>query len=310
MTFDAETRRRALWSTEAAAALGLSDRMTPAQLWALKVGATTEEPVSALPARLGLACQEGIAKIHAEDSGDRILALADVEIIREVNGVPIGSHFDYLNRTRQMLHEVKFFGMSRKGEFGAEGSDSVPYDVLAQCLHQMAAWNAYGCKASGYGYVEGVEVDVVFGNVERAVFVIPYDPQAERQLLQREAEFWALVQSERPPQPHNPEDCRRIWAKADGSERIATPEIANACGALSQVKATIKKLDAQKDALETAIQSAMAEAATLKAADGKVLATWNPVSAERVDVKRLKAERPEIAAAFINATATRRFLLK
>lgn len=307
--FSPEHRRRAIWSTEAAASCGVSERLTPALLWAYKSGLTDELPVEGLPVRLGLACQDGVAAIHAEDTGDSLQRLDDIELIREVNGVPLGSHFDYLNKTKALLHEVKFFGIQRLKEFGAANSDSVPMDVLVQCLHQMLVWNA---DDTGYGKVNGVEINVVFGNVERLTFVIPWDEEAIDKLMREEAAFWALVQSETPPPPRNLDDARRIFARADGSAVPASREALAACQALGGLKKQVKALEAQAEAVQLMVCREMGLASTLLGPDGRPVATWGASKpAERVDVKRLKVERPEIAAEFMQVgEPIRRFLLK
>lgn len=307
-TFDPKERTEAIWSTEASAALGLSSRKTPAQLWAEKRGLAQEADQSDnIPARLGLACQRGVMQLHVEDTGDQLIPLDDVSLRREVSGVPVGSHYDAWNKTAKRLHEVKFFALHRLNEFGTPGSDVVPMDVLVQCLHEMLVWNA---DDTGYGKAEACEINVVFGNVQRAIFVIPYDLAAIEKLVQREAEFWALVKSETPPIPQSPEDARRIWAKSDGSEKIASQQTMQACQALSGLKKQIKQLDAQAEEMELFVQRAMETASTLKSPEGRVLATWNSTSTERVDIKRLRSEMPQVAELFLTTTESRRFLTK
>jgi predicted phage-related endonuclease len=307
MSFDPKSRATALWSTEAAAACGLSHRLTPAQLWAQKRGLSEQGAEDYLPARLGLVCQDGVAQLHRQDTGDDLVALANTELRHDVKGVRMGSHYDFLNRTLKRLHEVKFFALSRINEFGEAGTDVVPMDVLLQCLHQMIVWNE---AKTGYPNVTACEVDVVFGNVQRAIFVIPYDLEAVDKLLQKEAQFQALVDTEQPPEPTSPEDARRIWSKADGSERVAAEQTLQVCSSLRAVKAQIKKLEAQESEMALYIQRAMETASTLKSPDGRVLATWSNVTSERVDVKRLRAEMPKIAEQYATESATRRFLLK
>lgn len=308
MQFDEEARRGALWSTEAAAAMGLSDRTTKAQLWARKRGLSEPEDASDnVSARLGLACQSGVIQMHREDTGHELLSLDDLELRRDVQGVRMGSHYDALNKTLSRLHEVKFFALHRMKEFGEPGSDNVPFDVLVQVLHGMTVFNA---DKTGYGTVDATEINVVFGNVHRAVFVIPYDLEARDKLLQREAAFQALVDAGTPPEPQSPEDARIVWARTDGSEMIADRITEQAHSALVGLRKQLKSLGAQEKAIELHIQSAMQAASVLKSPDGSVLATWKEVSAERVDVKRFRAEQPQLAAAYLNTSASRRFLVK
>lgn len=307
--FSHEARKGAVWSTEAAAACGLSNHTTRAQLWAQKRGLVEQEemPAMPLPARLGLACQEGVARLHIEDTGDTLMPLADVTLQAEVSGVPVGSHYDYWNKTLSRLHEIKFFALSRMSEFGEPGSDTVPMDVLLQCLHELIVWNN---TSTGYGKAEACEVDVVFGNVQRAVFVVPYDLQAVDKLLQREAEFMALVQLDTPPEPQSTEDARRIWTRTDGSEVIADQTALRAHQALISVRKQIKAMESQEEEMALYLQKQMQAASVLKSPDGRVLATWNGVETERVDVKRFRAEMPDVAKVYLKNTASRRFLPK
>lgn len=309
MTFDTTGREKAIWSTEAAAACGLSDRTTQAQLWAQKRGLVEAEemPVMPLPARLGLACQDGVARLHVEDTSAELIPLHDLALQADVKGVPVGSHFDYWNKTERRLHEVKFFALSRMSEFGEPGSDTVPMDVLLQTLHEMVLWNNV---STGYEKAEACEVNVVFGNVSRAVFVVPYDLAAVDKLLQKEAEFMALVATDTPPAPVSTEDARRIWSKTDGSEVVADRTTLQVHQSLVGVKSQIKKLEAQQEELALYVQSQMRQASVLKSPEGKVLATWNGVTSERVDVKRFRAEMPEVAKAYLKASESRRFLTK
>lgn len=307
-TFDNEARRGAIWSTESAAALGLSERTTQAQLWAVKRGLSDPQDASDnIAARLGLACQKGVAQLHVEDTGQQLQALDDMELRRDVQGVRLGAHFDYFNKTLARLHEVKFFALHRMKEFGEPGSDNVPFDVLVQVLHGMTVWNA---DETGFGKTDACEINVVFGNVHRAVFIVPYDLEARAKLLQGLSTFQALVDTGVPPEPKTPEDARRIWTRTDGSEVVADRTTEQAHQALVGIRKQLKALEAQGDEMQLYLQRAMQAASVLRSGAGRVLSTWKEVSTERLDVKRLRAEMPAIAAQYVNTSASRRFLVK
>ncbi len=308
MSYDAQERQDAIWSTEAAAAFGLPERTTKAQLWAMKTG-LMEAPEGSdnIAARLGLACQDGVMRLHVQDTGHELLPLGDLALRRDVNGVRMGSHFDAWNKSLKRLHEIKFFGIARRKEFGEPGSDVVPYDVLVQALHEQVVWNA---QNNGYGEAEGCEINVVFGNIERAVFFVPYDKDAVARLLEGEAGIQTLVDMKTPPEPQSTEDARRIWAKANGTEVLADRTTLQAHQALMALRKQIKGLEAQEEAVALHIQRAMQEASVLKAPDGAVLATWNNTTSERVDVKKFRAEMPDVAKVYLKTTESRRFLPK
>lgn len=160
--------------------------------------------------------------------------------------------------------------------------------------------------------VKGVEVNVLFGNEARHLYVVPWDDVAIEKLIDQEREFWQLVEKGEPPAARSPEDARRIWVKTDGTSKLADPYIARVCTQLRDVKALIKNAEVQGDMLETEIESFMAEASTLMGADGTRLATWNAAKpARRIDVDKLREKYPAIAEECTKlGDPTRRFLLK
>jgi predicted phage-related endonuclease len=305
--FDATQRKQALYSTEAAPALGLSKYATPAAVWAIKRGLSEAKDISGkFEVRLGRHFQEAIIALHETDTGELITRLSTLDLTHRVEGLTMGSHFDGVNYKTERLHEVKFFSPGRLREFGEPGSGDVPWDVLVQCLHEMTVY------AHARAAIQGVEVNVLFGNEARHLYVVPWDEAAIAKLIDQEREFWQLVQSGTPPPARSPEDCRKIWARTNGSSKIADQHTALACSALREVKTLIKRYEQSSDNLETEIESYMAEASTLTAPDGTRLATWSAAKpAHRIDSDKLREKYPAIAEECTKiGEAQRRFLLK
>ena len=304
-------RKIALWSTDAAPALGLSTYgQTPAAVWAAKRGLVDPPDLSTIErVRLGLYFQPVIMRIHADETGDSLKSLDELEMMASPRGYPMGSHFDAWNDTTKRLHEIKNFDRQRRREFGDAGSGDVPMDVLIQCLHEMAVYNA---DRPPYGPAAACEVNVLFGGNERIVFVVPFDLEALEVLYAREGEFWAKVQSGEPPAATTPEDARMLFARDDGTSKTATAEVLRACNALSSIKGQIASLEGQEDALKAFVQTYMTEASTLLDGAGARLATWKADrDSERVDSKRLREMYPQIAAEVSKTVAgARKFLLK
>lgn len=304
-------RKVALFSTDAAPALGLSQYgRTPAKVWAEKRGLVEPEDISGRPeVRAGLYLQPVIARMHQDDTGDTLKSLDKLVIMAQPRGFPMGSSFDFYNVTTNRLHEIKNFNDRRRKEFGEPGSGEMPQDVLIQCLHELAVYNF---EKPPYGPAEACEVDVLFGGQERVVFVVPLDLEAIEILYQKEAEFWAKVQTGEPPEAQTPDDARAIFRKDDGSEKVATRDVSRACDALAQLVERIKADEAQQDSLKAFVQQYMGTASFLTDERGGKLATWKAGKApERLDITRLRQELPEVAAQYsITGEAVRRFLLK
>jgi len=305
--FDSTQRRGALYSTEAAPALGLSKYSTPAKVWATKRGLMEPEDISdKFEVRAGLHFQDAIIMMHEQDTGENITRLPALELKHRIEGLTMGSHFDGINYKTERLHEVKFFSPGRLREFGEPGSGDVPWDVLVQCLHEMVVYGAQRQQ------IAGVEINVLFGNEARHLYVVPWDQAAIDKLIAQEREFWQLVQSGIPPVARSPEDARRIWARTDGSTKVATPEVVLGHSQLRAIRENIKAAESAADAISASIQSYMAEASILVAPDGKRLATWNAAKpAQRIDLDKLREKYPQIAEECAKVgEATRRFLLK
>lgn len=307
--FSPAARRSALWSTDAAAALGLSKYKTPVQLWLEKVGRSDGEDVSEkFAVRLGLVMQPVLAAMHVEDTGDKLTPLSDVEHRITTYDTPLAAHYDEFNATRNALHEIKCFGDSRRKDFGEPSTDEVPMEILSQVIHQQGVW-----LASGGASITGTEVNVSFGNRERAVFFVPLDLEAVNRLFATLADFWKMVRSEISPPARSEADALALFPRSmNGKQVNATPEVEEACRRLSRVKELVGALETEETDLKAAIKAHMADADFLIGSEGKPLATWRTAAgAVKIDTTKLREQEPEIARRFsIEGAPSRRFLLK
>lgn len=307
--FSPEARRKSLWSTESAAALGLSPYKTPVQLWMEKWSGTPSEDISKVFAvRLGLAMQAPLAAMHMEDTGDELVPLDKTEHVTIIADTPLGSHYDEYNKTRARLHEIKCFGDARRRDFGEAGTDEIPMDVLAQVLHQQAVWR----KASDLP-LNGTEVNVSFGNRERLLFYVPLDVDAIAALVAKLSEFWRNVKDGVSPPARTPEDTAALFPRSNkGTKVAATPEVEQWCARLLSLKEEADDLETRINIVKTDIQSHMKDADDLIGPDGRTLATWRTAAgAVKIDADRLRLEQPAIAQQYsVAGKPTRRFLVK
>lgn len=80
-------------------------------------------------------------------------------------------------------------------------------------------------------------------------------------------------------------------------------------GELGSLRKKISELEEQKKGVEDAIKESMKDSAFLTW-QGKVLCTWKYSEQERLDTKKLKEQKPEIAEQFIKKISMRKFLYK
>ena len=248
---------------------------------------------------MGLIMQPVIGRLYENRNNLRLMDLEGVTMIS--NQYPwLASHFDYAVNKKHLV-ECKNFHHMRRKEFGEEGSDDVPMDVLVQCLHEGLVYGA-----------EVVDVAVLFGGQKFEVFTVPITKDAIDLLVDKLAVFWEFVKTKEAPPPQTQDEVKRLFAKDNGKEVIASPEVERACTWLSQVKENMKQLKEKKDSLEVEIKSLIADGATLKSQSGQVLATWKSAKDSlKFDKARFMAENPETAARYTSMTpGSRRFLLK
>jgi predicted phage-related endonuclease len=311
---DLAIRKDAIFSTEAAACLGLSKYSSPVQVWMEKVGqqqtATDDgddqdddgddQETQTEAQAMGLLLQPVIGRLWEVRTGKALVNLDGVTMLSDK--FPwIGSHFDFQVRGEKRLVEAKNFHHMRRKEFGEEGSEDVPMDCLVQCLHE--------------GFVYGADIvylAVLFGGQKFEVFQVPIRQDAVDMLIEKLAGFWKYVEERTPPPPQTSEEVKAMWKRDNGKEVIATSEIEQACRYLEQVKDNLKAAKTDKDRLEVMIKSQIADGSTLRARDGTILATWKAAKDSlKFDKTKFCEENPSLYERYTSMVpGSRRFLLK
>jgi putative phage-type endonuclease len=292
-----EERKKGLFATDAAPALGLSKYRSPVQVWMEKTGNPMPfEESEAM--KMGLVMQPVIARLYENKYETRLKDLEGVTLWHPKIEF-MGSHFDYVTRDNKTLVEIKNFHPARQKEFGEDGSDDVPMDCLVQVVHEAIVFG-----------VTRVDLAVLFGGQSFKVYPITINADTAAMVIEREEKFWRQVVEREAPAPIDPEETRRLFPKDNGQAVMASSEVYHVVKQLAALKGQIKEAEALEDRLLTQIQSAMGEAAVLASPDGDILATWKLAkTSRRVDSDALKAAglyeqySKEVAAA-------RRFLLK
>ena len=313
---DLAIRSTALWSTEAAGALGLSKYATPVSIWMEKVGQhadidpedaddeddADEEVTQTEEQSMGLMLQPVIARLYTQRTGQSLDDMEGVKIFSDAHPW-MASHFDYrLSDNRRKLVECKNFHSMRRKEFGDEGSDDVPMDCLVQCLHE-----GYIAKA------DVVDLAVLFGGQKFEIFTVPVRQDAVDMLIDKLHAFWQHVEKREPPAPQTDEEVKALWQRDNGREVIATPEVERACAQLAQIKENLKAGKEAKESLDVLIKSAIGDAAALRSADrSRILATWkNSKDTLSFNKTQFAIDNPSLYERYTSmAPGSRRFLLK
>jgi putative phage-type endonuclease len=290
-------RQQGLFSTDAAPALGLSKYRSPVQVWMEKIG----EPMpfeESEAMKMGHIMQPVIARLYEDRQQVRVKDLQGVTVWSKDHPF-MGSHFDYVTESNNVLVECKNFHPARMKEFGEDGSDEIPMDCLVQVVHEAICFG-----------VTRVDLAVLFGGQTFRVFPITVQPDTVDMLVAREESFWKRVVEKNAPDPIDPEETRRLFPKDNGLTVIASTDVLNAARQLSQITEQIKQAEELKARLQTVIQTGMGPASTIAAASGDVIATWKRAKdGRRINTDRLKAAG--LYEEYSDITeGVRRFLLK
>ncbi|MDP3940639.1 MAG: YqaJ viral recombinase family protein [Deltaproteobacteria bacterium] len=292
-----ELRKGGIGGSDAAAAVGKSDYRSRVYLWADKTDRIPPreqtEPMEWGHRHEATVLQK-FAESHPELTVHRVgatLRHPDVPwALANLDGIALDE-----NR-RPVLVEVKTGGeyMKRKWAGG------VPADYYWQTLHYLAVLGPM---------VQRAYVPVLLGGNHYEERIVNRDEDAIAWLLQQEREFWGYVQSGEMPPVDDTESTAEalalLWAES-------TPDIvrlpADALSLIAERESICdeqKALERRRTAVENQIKTMLGEHE--KGSAGSHLVRWTTVQSERIDIKRLRAERPDLAAEYCATSSYRRF---
>ena len=180
--------------------------------------------------------------------------------------------------------------------------DAIPEPYLLQVQHYMAV--------TGY---KGAYVAVLIGGNTFKWMFIERDEELISMLIQLEAEFWDMVQSNTPP-PLDGSDASAefISSQFPNSKPFTKIDLPmEAVALIQQYDAACEQLEhltGQKQEAENLLKQMLGEHEAGIIADR--LITWKTIIQERLDSKAVKAKHPRIYKKFANTTSYRRFSIK
>lgn len=289
-------RKMGIGGSDAGAICGLNPYSTAMHVFADKVSEEVEDKDNE-PMRQGRDLEDYVARRFMEATKlkvrkanaifyneDHPFMLANID--RLLVGEPVGLEC----KTTNILNADKW----KDGE--------VPAHYLLQCYHYMAVTGA----SAWYIAVLIMGKEFKYARVER-------DEEIIQNLIQLEDDFW------------NNHVCKKIMPEPDGSK--AADELINSYFGTSHSKNAIilqgfdqalqrrdevtellTKLEQEKKKIEQDIKLFMEDAEVASSTSYRV--TWKNTATSKLDVERLKLERPDIYKNYCKVTNSRRFLVK
>lgn len=299
-------RQSGIGGSEIAAIVGLNQYKTPMQIWESKVNPVVDEETSQ-PAYWGTVLEDVVAKEYALRTGRKVQRLtkqmmhpdfsfAIANIDRAVINPDIAGRVFWKDGklTTDRILECKTANGFMAKQWGEAGTDSVPDAYLIQCQWYMGVTGASVC-----------DLAVLIGGQDFRIYTIARDDDLINDLLIQGAAFWELVQSRTEPDPVNYPEAVKKWSKSDPLLSVQADDLlVDDLEQIQSIKAQVKELEAQEDALKARVLMALESAETLTYQGVKV-ATCKTQTRTSFDAKTFEKEHPELYAQYKKTSSTR-----
>lgn len=294
-----EHRKTGIGGSDAAAVAGLNPWKSPLAVWVEK---TSEEPPVSIESermRIGKDLEDYVARRFVDTTGMPV---------RRCNAIMQHDTHDWMlaNVDRLLVGVTEGLECKVTNSYAKQDweGDKIPIHYEIQCHHYMAVT---GYTAWWIAALVGNEA-VVIKKIER-------DEDTINRLIEIEKHFWEnYVLAKQMPAPDGSEDAKEIILQLYPDSEpgsvidLSEPRFISALERRTEVEALIKKLEAEKAAIDQTIQVEMGETETAHIGDRKV--TWKVSESGRIDADRIKKELPDVYANYTKKSKSKRFLIK
>jgi len=290
-----ERRRHGLGGSDAPVVVGLSKWRTPFQLWQEKRGLVDSSVDENEAMRWGNILEPVIRQRYADETGC-VVTVPDT--LTHPTHPYMLAHVDGMTDSGRVL-EIKTARDARG--WGESGTDEIPPAYIIQVQHCLAVTGA-----------EIADVAALLSGQDFRIYYVPRNQDLIDMLIEQEAAFWEMVQSETPPPPVTFADAVARYHTSRAGEVVATEEVYKNAVALRAIKNYKKDLKTQEEELRGVVAVALGEQDTLVDVDGNVLVTFKSAKPLKVfDEAAFRAAHPDMYSEFVSTGKTsRRFLVK
>lgn len=290
-------RQKGIGGSDVGAILGVNKWKTPFQVYLEKTEEITEINDQSEAAYWGDQFEEVVAKEFEKRTGKKVR--------RDRRHF---QHIDYpfmvANIDRRVVGENAILECKTANQFLAKEWDSeeIPDSYLLQVQHYLAVTGA----EKGY-------IAVLIGGQKFIWKEIERDEELIGMMIEKEKEFWDLVQNKIPPALDGSSAAEKYlnekFAKAEkGSEKSLESKYKELIEDYFSYKATAKTFEEKANEIENNIKLELGKS-EIGSID-KYQVNWKQVVSKRVDNKILKAEYPEIYEKVCKESISRRFNIK
>lgn len=300
-----EQRAKGIGGSDAGVVCGLNKYKSPYTLWLEKTGRITGEIQDNERMRIGRDLEDYVAGRFTEETGLKTRKTnysyqSDEHpfMLANIDRWVIGCESEDGERQLAGL-EIKTMNELAAKNYGiSEGF--VPDAYYTQCHHYMAVTGADGW------YLAILVLGQYF-----EVFYIPRDEQEIASLIDQENAFWSCVENDVEPgidgSSSTTDSLNIIYPEsyeASDIELLRSEEVERYHDICDQMK----DLKEEKDELENIFKRDMQDAEKAHCNDLRI--TWKTTNSKRFDQNTFKKDYPEIYAAYLKESPSRRFVTK
>ena len=201
--------------------------------------------------------------------------------------------------TIEAILEIKTSSAFKSREWGADDTDEVPIEYIAQVQWYM--WI--------YDVNEAYLAALIGGNQYRQ-YHITRDDELIAMLAEKAQAFWQNHVIPRiPPEPQDGADAQKLYPHDNGDTAEADSDTLTAYAELRELKAQEKELKAQIAAREDLLKIKIGNYSAMQA-NGNTLFTWKAQSSNRFDNSAFKNAHPDLYRQYTKTSETRVLRLK
>jgi len=289
-------RQKGIGGSDAAAVLGVSRWKSPLRLYLEKLGEIEPEQDNEYML-WGRKLEKLIIEHFVEATGKNVEKI-DKILVHPEYPFMIANLDGYIPEEDAVV-EVKTASSYKLDEWSG---DNIPVEYVLQGQHYLAVT---GCSKVYY--------PVLVGGNTFFIKEMTRDEELINMIIDAESKFWhEHIEKRIPPEMTGSVDARglldKLYPTAKEGLKVELPQLEETVNQLAVTQAKIKELEQLVDELQAKIKEQMGEAEIAEI--GSFVATWKPVTTERLDTSRLKKELPDVYKQFLTSSTSRRFSLK
>lgn len=292
------TRRQGIGGSDIAAILGVSKFKTALDVYLSK---TTEQPEQkGEHLYWGHALENPIIDRFIQDTGANVIRQPEMRRHPDYEWAIANADALITNGdTIEAILEIKTSSAFKSREWGADDTDEVPIEYIAQVQWYM--WI--------YDVNEAYLAALIGGNQYRQ-YHITRDDELIAMLAEKAQAFWQNHVIPRiPPEPQDGADAQKLYPHDNGDTAEADSDTLTAYAELRELKAQEKELKAQIAAREDLLKIKIGNYSAMQA-NGNTLFTWKAQSSNRFDNSAFKNAHPDLYRQYTKTSETRVLHLK